>query len=131
MSWACGSAGVCWVGIDAGVDWWLHHGCFPFTYCQCFLVLMCFCPSPSLIPLLPPVFFPFASWAADEWFSKGKLLLLYVCTLLQLPVAIVDEATAETARPTASGLTCTLFCHHSKGSRDKHITFILVLACFM
>lgn len=92
MSWACGNAGVCRVGMDAGVNRWLSHGCFPLTDCQCSPVLMCFCSSPSLVPLLPPVFFPFASWAADEWFSKGKLLLLHVCTLLQLPVAVVDEA---------------------------------------
>lgn len=58
------------------------------------------------------------SWAADEWFSKGKLLLLHDCTLLQLPVAIVDV------------LTCTLFRRRSDRSRDKRAAFILVLACF-
>lgn len=58
------------------------------------------------------------SWAADEWFSRGKLLLLHHCTLLQLPVAIVDV------------LTCTLFCRRGDRSRDKHTAFILVLACF-
>lgn len=70
---------------------------------------MCFCSSPSLISLLPPVSFSFASWAADEWFSKGKLLPLYVCTLLQLLVAIVDVALVSTARVMASVLHCAHF----------------------
>lgn len=122
MSWPCASAGVCWVGVEAAVNWWLRHGCFAVTYCRCSLVLMCFCSSPSLLSLLPPAFFPFASWAADEWFSKGKLLPLYDCTLLHLPV--------ETAGAAASVLTCTLFCRHSERSRDKRVTFILALACF-
>lgn len=40
--------------------------------------------------------------------------LCFSCLLL-----LLMKLPQETARPTACGLTCTLFCHHSKGSRDN------------
>lgn len=69
----------------------------------------------AFVPLLPSFLSSsFASRAADEWFSKGKLLPLYVCSLLQLPVAIVDLALVPTARVMASVLLCPFLSFKAK-----------------